>query len=313
MNKAVNDQSTSALIDNPLDSYASDPESSTRRKRQRRNRISVAVGELAAEKALEKKIRMAAKEHYIRNFNLINIRDCIKEVAPEVAEDPILMDFYKTDTAKYLTNYKSGTHTRMKRYVQWFLKNVFINIAVKTKLYLDLIDKGSTEATDFRQKMMLSWDRTIARYEDIREEDFVRPEPLHHCDFSKGIHRSCASCASAKIACNSVPAAGREKMIALAEEAACINVLSDEEKKNQLLRVRTLAMSFCDDFAEVMTPRTSRKSTGERGGKKSIRKGNGAATAAAALSEAGEQNKGRQNRHTSRLRQINLTLEDEDS
>ncbi|KAI5299924.1 hypothetical protein KEM56_002879 [Ascosphaera pollenicola] len=170
---------------------------------------------------------MAAKEHYIRNFNLINIRDYIKEVTPEVAEDPIRMDFYETDTAKYFTNCKSETHTRMKRYLQilrstsnilfvnrpdalyqlfedaflpedlfqvfywlkdvvdftrstetsqWFLKNVFINIAVKTELYLDLIDKGSTEATDFRQKMMLSWDRTMARYKDIREEDFVRPE-----------------------------------------------------------------------------------------------------------------------------------------
>ncbi|KAI5297003.1 hypothetical protein KEM56_005157, partial [Ascosphaera pollenicola] len=143
--------------------------------------------------------------------------------------------------------------------------------------------------------------------------DIMKIQPLHHCDFSKGIHRSCASCASAKIPCNSVPTAGREKMIALAEEAACINILSDEEKKNQLLRVRTLAMSFCDDFAEVMTPRTLRKLTGERGGKKSVRKDNGAATAAAALSETGEQNKGRQNRHPSRLRQINLTLEDEDS
>ncbi|KZZ97800.1 hypothetical protein AAP_00061 [Ascosphaera apis ARSEF 7405] len=64
-------------------------------------------------------------------------------------------------------------YERCSKVGRWFLRSVFVNLAVRTKIYLDKVARNDPEAAEMKSRMLMSWNRTMSRYEDIRESDFA--------------------------------------------------------------------------------------------------------------------------------------------
>ncbi|KZZ92220.1 hypothetical protein AAP_02875 [Ascosphaera apis ARSEF 7405] len=72
---------------------------------------------------------------------------------------------------------------------KWFLRNVFVNLAVVTKLYLDKVERHDPSAAEMKSQMLMSWERTMSRYEDIRKSDFAPAQKRVKKQKRKGVNQ----------------------------------------------------------------------------------------------------------------------------
>lgn len=86
--------------------------------------------------------------------------------------------------AKYRTSFGFARQARYSLF-----EDVFVNLAVVTKLYLDKVERHDPSAAEMKSQMLMSWERTMSRYEDIRKSDFAPAQKRVKKQKRKGVNQ----------------------------------------------------------------------------------------------------------------------------